>query len=114
MIGILEKEIVGKIPLGDKAQAIAVDTEDHTIYASYLTQNKIVKIDGQTNKIISILDLQSKPWDIKIDSESHKFYAALKSENSVLVMGPTSYSIHLPVLTMQSPAALAGMIHVSW
>ena len=112
VIGILEKEIVGKIPLGDKAQAIAVDTGDHHIYASYLTQNKIVKIDGQTNEIMSSLDLQSKPWDIQIDPESHKFYAALKSENNVLVMGPTSYSVHLPVLTMQAPAALAGMIHV--
>jgi YVTN family beta-propeller protein len=116
VINILEKEIVGEIPLGDKAKAIAVDTEDdtedHQIYASYLTQNKIVKIDGQTNKIISKLNLQSNPWDIKVDSESHRLYAALKSENSVLVIGPTSYSIHLPVLTMQSPAALAGMILV--
>ncbi len=112
VIGILEKEIVGKIPLGDKAKVIAVDTGDHHIYASYLTQNKIVKIDGQTNEIMSSLDLQSKPWDVQIDPESHKFYAALKSENSVLVMGPTSYSIHLPVLTMQAPTALVGVIHV--
>jgi len=112
VINTLEKEITGEIPLGDKAKAIAVDTEDHQIYASYLTQNKIVKIDGQTNQIMSKLDLQSKPWDIKVDSESHRLYAALKSEDSVLVMGPTSYSIHLPVLTMQSPAALTGMIHV--
>jgi len=112
VINTLEKEITGEIPLGDKAKAIAVDTEDHQIYASYLTQNKVVKIDGQTNEIMSSLDLQSKPWDIKIDPESHRFYVALKSENSVLVLGPTSYSIHLPVLTMQTPTALAGMIHV--
>lgn len=89
VINTLEKEIVGEIPLGDKAKAIAVDTEEHQIYASYLTQNKIVKIDGQTNQILSKLDLQSNPWDIKIDPKSHKFYAALKSEDSVLVMGPT-------------------------
>jgi len=112
VINTLEKEIVGEIPLGDKAKAIAVDIEEHQIYASYLTQNKVVKIDGQTNQIMSKLDLQSKPWDIKVDPKSHKFYAALKSENNVLVMGPTSYSIHLPVLTMQTPTALAGMIHV--
>ena len=112
VINTLEKNIVGTIPLGDKAQAIAVDTKEHQIYASYLTQNKIVKIDGQTNEIVSSLDLQSKPWDIKVDPKSHKFYAALKSENNVLVMGPTSYSIHLPVLTMQTPAALVGLIHV--
>jgi len=112
VINTLEKEIVGEISLGDKAKAIAVDIEDHQIYASYLTQNKIVKIDGQTNQILSKLDLQSNPWDIKVDPKSHKFYAALKSEDSVLALGPTSYSIHLPVLTLQSPTALAGMIHV--
>lgn len=112
VINILEKEIVGEIPLGDKAMAIAVDTNEHEIYASYLTQNKIVKIDGQTNKILSKLNLQSNPWDIKIDSKSNKVYVALKSEDSVLVLGPTSYSIHLPVLTLQSPTAFAGMIHV--
>jgi len=112
VINILEKEIVDEIPLGDKAMAIAVDTDEHEIYVSYLTQNKIIKIDGQTNKIVSHLDLQSNPWDIQIDPKSHKVYAALKSEDSVLVLGPTSYSVHLPVLTMQTPAALTGMINV--
>jgi len=112
VINTLEKAIVGEIPLGDKAKAIAVDTEDHIIYVSYLTQNKIVKIDGQTNEILSKLNLQSPPWDIKVDPKSHKFYTALKSEDSVLVLGPTSYSIHLPVLTLQTPSALTGMINV--
>ena len=112
VINTLEKNVIGTIPLGDKAQAITVDTDEHQIYASYLTQNKVAKIDGFTNDIVSILDLQSKPWDIKIDSKSHKFYAALKSENSILTLGPTSYSIHLPVVTMQPPAALVGLIHV--
>ena len=56
--------------------------------------------------------IKSNPWDIKIDPKSHRLYAALKSEDSILALGSTSYSIHLPVLTMQSPAALAGMIHV--
>jgi YVTN family beta-propeller protein len=112
IINILEQEIVGEIPLGDKAKAIAVDTEEHQIYVSYLTQNKIVKIDGQTNEILSKLNLQSSPWDIAVDSNSQRLYVTLKSENSVLVLGPTSYSIHLPVLTMQTPSALVGMIHV--
>ncbi|MGY5149711.1 MAG: YncE family protein [Candidatus Nitrosopumilus sp. bin_68KS] len=112
VINILEKEIVGEIPLGDKAMAIAVDTDEHVIYASYLTQNKIVKIDGQTNKIKSKLDLQSHPWGMEVNPKSHKVYVALKSEDKVLVLGPTSYSIHLPVLTLQIPSALVGLIHV--
>ncbi|KAF6245201.1 YncE family protein [Nitrosopumilus sp. b2] len=112
VINILEKAIVDSIPLGDKAKAIAVDTEDHMVYASYLTQNKIVKIDGQTNEILSKLTLHSNPWDIAVDSNSHNYYVALKSEDSVLALGPISYSIYLPVLTLQIPTALTGMIHV--
>ena len=112
VVDILNQEITGTIPLGGKAHAIVVDTDEHQIYVSYITQNKIAKIDGQTNEIMSTLDLQSKPWDIKVDPKSHKFYAALKSEDSILALGPTSYSIHLPVLTMQTPTALMGMIHI--
>ncbi len=112
VINTLEKEIVDEIPLGDKAKAIAVDTEEHQIYVSYLTQNKIVKIDGETNEILSKLVLQSNPWYIEADSNSQKLYVSLKSENSVLALGPTSYSMHLPVLSVQTPAALMGMIHV--
>ena len=112
ILDILNQDVVGTIPLGDKAQAITVDTSENQIYVSYLTQNKVVKIDGLTNEIVSSLEIPSKPWDMKIDPTSHKLYAALKSENNVLVMGPTSYSIHLPVLTMQTPAALVGLIHV--
>jgi YVTN family beta-propeller protein len=112
VINTLEKNIVGTIPLGDKAQAITVDVVEHQIYASYLTQNKIVKIDGNTNQIGSSWDIESKPWSIKMDSNTHKFYSALKSEDSVLVLGPVSYSITLPVVTMQSPSAFVGLLYV--
>lgn len=112
MINVLEMDVVDEIPLGDKAKAIAVDTDEHVIYVSYLTQNKIVKIDGQTNEILSTYGIQSNPWDIKVDPDSHNFYAALKSDDSILVFGPAFYSMHLPVLTLQIPTALVGMIHV--
>ena len=112
VINTLEKEITGKIPLGDKAKAIAVDTKDHKIFVSYLTQNKLVKIDGQTNEILSRLNLQSHPWQMVVDSNTQKLYSTLKSQDSVLVLGPTSYSMHLPVMTLQLPSLFLGMIHV--
>lgn len=112
VVDILNQEVRGTIPLGDKAQAITVDTSENQIYASYLTQNKVVKIDGLTNEIISTSIIPTKPWDMRVDPNTHKFYASLKSSDSVLVLGPTSYSIDLHVLTMQSPSAYVGMIHV--
>ena len=112
VINILEKEIVDNIPLGDRAQAITVDTSEHQIYASYLTQNKIVKIDGNTNQIVSSWDIESKPWSIKVNSSTHKFYTTLASKDEVLVMGPKSFSMILPVVTMQSPSAYVGMLNV--
>jgi YVTN family beta-propeller protein len=112
VINILEKEVMDTIPLGDKAQVIAVDTSEHQIYASYLTQNKIVKIDGNTNQIVSSWNVESKPWSITINPSTHNFYTALASEDAVLVMGPESFSITLPVVTMQSPSAYVGMLSV--
>ena len=112
VLDILNQEVRGTIPLGDKAQAITVDTSENQIYASYLTQNKVVKIDGLTNEIISTSIIPAKPWDMRIDPNTHKFYASLKSSDSVLVLGPRSYSINLHVLTMQSPSAYVGMINV--
>ena len=59
LLDILNQEVVGTIQLGDKAQAITVDASENQIYATYLTQNKIVKIDGGTNEIASTLEIPS-------------------------------------------------------
>ena len=112
VLDIANKEIVGEIPLGDKAQAIAVDPSEHQIYVSYLTQNKIVKIDGETKKIVSTQNLSSKPWGIEVIPKTHQIYVSLKTEDKILVLGPQSRSISMPVVTLQSPSAYVGMIHI--
>ena len=112
VIDIAKKEIKGEIPLGDKVQSIAVDPSENQIYASYLTQNKIVKIDGETNKIVSQQNISSNPWSIAVDPKTHKTYASLKTENKILVLGPHSKSISMPIVTMHTPIAYVGMIDV--
>jgi YVTN family beta-propeller protein len=110
VVNTLEKEIVGNIPLGDRAQSIAVDTSEHQVFVSYLTQNKIVKIDGNTDKIVSIWDVASTPWDLEVDPNTHKFYASLKSTNEILVLGPQSVSMTLPVLTLETPSTFLDLV----
>lgn len=110
VVNTLEKEIVNEIPIGDRAQAIAVDTSEHQIFASYLNQNKIVKIDGDTNKIVSSWDVGSKSWDLEVNPKTHKFYASLKSNDEILVLGPKSISLSLPVVTLGSPATFLNTI----
>ena len=110
VINILEKEIVGTIPIGDRAQSVAVDTSEHQVFVSYLTQNKIVKIDGDTNEIVSTLDMGSKSWDLTVDPNTHKLYASLKAEDEVLVLGPQSISMTLPVLTLETPLTFLDLI----
>ena len=112
VIDILNKEVKEDIPLGDKAQSITVDQSEHQIYATYLTQNKIVKIDGTTNKIVSQETISSNPWSIEVDPTTHKVYASLKTENKVLVLGPHSKSISMPIVTMHTPIAYVGMIDI--
>jgi YVTN family beta-propeller protein len=111
VINILEKEVVGNIPLGDKAQAITVDTSEHQMFVSYLTQNKIVKIDGNTNEILSIWDVDSKPWDLAVNPKTHKLYASLKTSDEVAVLGPKSVSISLPAVTAETPATFLDLIY---
>ena len=47
------------------------------------------------------------------DSKTHKLFASMKGEDKVFVLGPKSFSISLPVVTMQTPVAYVGniMIH---
>jgi YVTN family beta-propeller protein len=111
VINILEKEVVDTIPLGDRAQAIAVDTTEHQIFASYLTQNKIVKIDGNINEIVSSWDVGSKSWDLAVNPNTHKFYASLKATDEILILGPKSISISLPVVTLETPATFLDLIY---
>jgi DNA-binding beta-propeller fold protein YncE len=110
VIDLVEKEIIGNIPLGDKTQAIAVDSTEHQIYVSYLSQNKIVKVDGQSNHIVSSQEINSPIWGIEVNEKTHKIYASLKDENKLLVLGPQSKSFSMPVVTLQSPSAYVGMV----
>ena len=51
------QKVITKIPIGSPAQAITVDDNEHMIYASYMDQPKIVKIDGRTNTIVNTIDM---------------------------------------------------------
>jgi hypothetical protein len=45
-----------------------------------------------------------------VDPNTHKFYASLKSANEILILGPQSVSMTLPVLTLETPSAFLDLI----
>jgi DNA-binding beta-propeller fold protein YncE len=106
------QEIVTTIPIGAPAQAIAVDETENMIYASYMEQDKILKIDGNTNSILTTIDMMGIiPQDIVVDSaKTHKVFVSTKFADKILVIGPESLSFDLPVITRETPAALIGFI----
>jgi YVTN family beta-propeller protein len=106
------QEIVTTIPIGAPAQAIAVDETENMIYTSYMEQDKILKIDGNTNTILTTIDMMGIiPQDIVVDSaKTHKVFVSTKFADKILVIGPESLSFDLPVITRETPAALIGFI----
>jgi YVTN family beta-propeller protein len=84
------QEIVTTIPIGAPAQAIAVDETENMIYTSYMEQDKILKIDGNTNTILTTIDMMGIiPQDIVVDSaKTHKVFVSTKFADKILVIGP--------------------------
>ncbi|HET8793451.1 MAG TPA: hypothetical protein VFM31_06640, partial [Nitrososphaeraceae archaeon] len=105
VIDILNKKVIKQIPVGFEAQSISVDTNEHKIYVSFHDIDKIIKINGgNKNEIETVIYLDHRiPNDIAIDPISHKLYASIKFSNNILVMGPKSYAINVPVLTSKPP-----------
>ena len=113
VVDIKNQKVVDKIPIGLEGQLIAVDTNEHKIYVSFDDLDKIVKINGNNNEIETVIELEGKtPNDMVIDSNSHKLYASIKFSNSILVMGPESYAISMPVVTQEPPILFVDNIIV--
>ncbi|MGA7369076.1 MAG: hypothetical protein WBX01_08100 [Nitrososphaeraceae archaeon] len=107
-----DQNIVTRIPIGASAQAITVDEVENMIYTSYMDQDKILKIDGRTNTILTVIDMMGIiPQDLVVDStKTHKVYASTKFEDKIFVIGPKSLSFELPVITTDAPTTVLGFI----
>ena len=81
------------------------------IYASYMDQHKIVKIDGKTNTIINMIGIgggdstELIPQDIVSNPTSHTLYVSTKYANNVFVIGPNAVSTTVPIIAKDTPAA---------
>ena len=71
---------------------------------------RIVKIDGNTNTILTTIDLGGTTLlqDLAVDSNTHNLYASTKYEDNVLVIGPKAISKTIPVITSGLPFALVA------
>src|SRR5574339_263708 len=113
VVDILSKKVIKQIPIGFEGQSVAVDTNEHKIYASFHDIDKIVKINGNNTEIETVIELDGRtPNDIAVDSISHKLYASIKSSNNLFVMGPESYALSVPVVTQEPPILFVDNIIV--
>jgi hypothetical protein len=113
VVDIKNQQVVDKIPIGLEGQLIAVDADEHKIYVAFDDLDKIVKINGDNNEIETVIELEGRiPYDMVIDSVSHKLYASIQFSNNILVMGPESNAINMPVVTQEPPILFVDNIIV--
>jgi YVTN family beta-propeller protein len=112
VIDLLAQSVITRIPIGAPAQAISVDTSEHMIYTSYMEQDKVLKIDGRTNSILSTIEMGVVPQDLAVDSKTHKVYASAKFQDKIFVLGPRSTALSIPIVTLDTPTAVVGLIRV--
>ncbi|HJS65111.1 MAG TPA: YncE family protein [Nitrososphaeraceae archaeon] len=107
------QKLVEKISIGLEGQSIAIDTNEHKIYVTFDDDDKILKINGNNNEIERVIELDGKiPSDIVADSSSHKLYSSIKFSDNILVMGPESYALSIPVVTQEPPILFVDNIVV--
>jgi DNA-binding beta-propeller fold protein YncE len=113
VVDIQNQKLVEKISIGLEGQSIAIDTNEHKIYVTFDDDDKILKINGNNNEIETVIELDGKiPSDIVADSSSHKLYSSIKFSDNILVMGPESYALSIPVVTQEPPILFVDNIVV--
>lgn len=112
VVDILAKQIVTKIPITTPAETISVDPSERKIYVTFTNEQNIVKIDGNTNLIENIIEMEGVPIDLVVNPENHNLYASMKFQDKVFVIGPRSISATLPVVKIDTPTAVNGIIRV--
>lgn len=109
-VDLATRQVIAKIPVTDVAQAITVDPSEHKVYFSFLEKQDIVKVNGETNEVETVIEMDAVPWDLVADPLTHRVYASTKFGDYVIAIGPESISASFPVVTLNNPAAVLGII----
>jgi YVTN family beta-propeller protein len=109
-VDIATQEVIARIPITDVAQAVAVDSNEHKVYFSFLEKQDIIKINGETNQVETVIEMDQVPWELVADPLTHRVYASTQFGDRVIAIGPQSMSASFPVVTLDSPAAVLGIM----
>jgi YVTN family beta-propeller protein len=93
VIDLDKQTIIKKINVPSPTHAIGIDDNDEIIYATYMpdspttqaaNKNQVAIIDGLSDKILNVLDIENNPYNILIDTENQKGYATIIKNGLVL------------------------------
>lgn len=93
VVDIDKQTIIKKIKVPSPTHAIGIDDNDEIIYATYMpdspttqpaNKNQVVIIDGLSDQILNVLDIENNPYNILIDTENQKGYATIIKNGLVL------------------------------
>lgn len=93
VIDIDKQTIIKKIKVPSPTHAIGIDDNDEIIYTTYMpdspttqpaNKNQVAIIDGLSDQILNVLDIENNPYNILIDTENQKGYATIIKNGLVL------------------------------
>ncbi|EGG42102.1 hypothetical protein Nlim_1117 [Candidatus Nitrosarchaeum limnium SFB1] len=93
VINLDDQTIIKKINVPSPMHAIGIDDNDEIIYATYMPdspttqaaiKNQLVIINGLSDKILNVMDIENNPYNILVDTASQKGYATIIKNGVVL------------------------------
>ena len=85
--------IVSTIPVGDTPQAVAVDSDIHTVYVVNKGANTVSILDGTSNQVISTVSVGHQPSGLAVDQSNHRVYIANAADDTLSVVDGASNRI---------------------
>jgi DNA-binding beta-propeller fold protein YncE len=77
-VDLATRQVIAKITVTDVAQAITIDPSEYKVYFSFLEKQDIAKVNGETNEVETVIEMDAVPWDLVADPLTHRVYASTK------------------------------------
>jgi YVTN family beta-propeller protein len=80
------QKVTATLPVGQHAQAVAVDAAHNLVYVANVHGNSVTVIDGASNKVVATRKAGRNPYALAVDPATGHVYAANYGEPAVTAL----------------------------